>query len=315
MEIRDYLRILRRRAWIPLSLIVAMTLITGALTYLSKPTYTATTTMLVKNQGSGAGSALSFQEIATSNTVTLHVRSQLHLEKDVDSLVQQVTVTGGQNNLYRLTVTDVSADRAVSVANAYAQEAVRLYKQLAGGTVTGASAQDVQENQATYLSQYMAATNALVDFEQQHPDAVRAVAAAGVTGSSTSYTGSTAIDPGVRAEYRRLQLAEKASANAYSDFLSSVAKARVDEIVNARNIDARVVDEAAAKRITTGRYLNVIYAAALALVVGVALAFGVEYLDNSVREPEEVEQLVGWPVIGVIPRGNARTLRAAGEDP
>ena len=50
---------------------------------------------------------------------------------------------------------------------------------------------------------------------------------------------------------------------------------------------------------------------ALALVVGIAMIFAVEYLDNSIREPEEVEQLLGAPVVGIIPQANARTLRTA----
>ena len=55
----------------------------------------------------------------------------------------------------------------------------------------------------------------------------------------------------------------------------------------------------------------IFYAGALALVLGIGLVFALEYLDNSVREPEQVEELMGTPVIGVIPRGTARSLRQA----
>jgi capsular exopolysaccharide synthesis family protein len=55
----------------------------------------------------------------------------------------------------------------------------------------------------------------------------------------------------------------------------------------------------------------------LSLIVGlvgaVGMAFFVEYLDNTVRSPEDLEVKTGLPVIGVIPlaRGRGRTIEAA----
>jgi capsular polysaccharide biosynthesis protein len=59
------------------------------------------------------------------------------------------------------------------------------------------------------------------------------------------------------------------------------------------------------------RLLKVLYAIALALVVGIGIVFAVEYFDNSMRDPEEVEKLIGAPVVAVIPRATTRTLRTA----
>ena len=49
----------------------------------------------------------------------------------------------------------------------------------------------------------------------------------------------------------------------------------------------------------------------LALILGIGLVFALNYLDNTVRESEEAEEIVGAPVIGIIPRGTARTLKPA----
>src|ERR1700694_28900 len=77
MEIREYLRILRRRAWIPLLLMVATGISTALFTLSSKPTYTATATVLAKSQTGTTG--LSFQEVAASNSLMLRVRKDLAL--------------------------------------------------------------------------------------------------------------------------------------------------------------------------------------------------------------------------------------------
>jgi capsular exopolysaccharide synthesis family protein len=45
---------------------------------------------------------------------------------------------------------------------------------------------------------------------------------------------------------------------------------------------------------------NAIVAALLGLLVGLALAFGVERLDQNVREPEELEKIYGLPLLGVV---------------
>jgi succinoglycan biosynthesis transport protein ExoP len=62
---------------------------------------------------------------------------------------------------------------------------------------------------------------------------------------------------------------------------------------------------------------NVFLAALLGLVLGVVLAFGVERLDQSLREPEELESIYGLPLLGAVPDSSAlrrggRGLRAGG---
>jgi capsular polysaccharide biosynthesis protein len=55
----------------------------------------------------------------------------------------------------------------------------------------------------------------------------------------------------------------------------------------------------------------------VALVIGIALAFLIDYLDDRVRSKEDVEQLLQLPVYGQVPRvpsignGTARRSSAA----
>jgi capsular polysaccharide biosynthesis protein len=46
---------------------------------------------------------------------------------------------------------------------------------------------------------------------------------------------------------------------------------------------------------------NVVVALVVGVMLGVGLAFLLEYLDDSWRSPEEVEQLTGMPIYGIIP--------------
>ncbi|MFN3630219.1 MAG: polysaccharide biosynthesis tyrosine autokinase, partial [Casimicrobiaceae bacterium] len=49
----------------------------------------------------------------------------------------------------------------------------------------------------------------------------------------------------------------------------------------------------------------------LGLMAGLALAFVIEYMDDSIKFPDEVERFTGLPLIGVIPRVTTAKLTAA----
>ena len=57
---------------------------------------------------------------------------------------------------------------------------------------------------------------------------------------------------------------------------------------------------------------NLQIAAALGLVLGLGLAFFLEYLDDTLRHPEDMERLTHLPVLGVIPRIKAKKGRGGG---
>jgi capsular polysaccharide biosynthesis protein len=47
--------------------------------------------------------------------------------------------------------------------------------------------------------------------------------------------------------------------------------------------------------------LNMLIAFFIGLMVSVGIVFLLEYLDNTVKTQEDVEKLIGIPVIGIIP--------------
>lgn len=58
-----------------------------------------------------------------------------------------------------------------------------------------------------------------------------------------------------------------------------------------------------------------IMAAAVGLIIGVGLAFFIEYLDTSVKTLEDVERFLQIPVLAVVPKGIPILLKIGGEHP
>lgn len=90
-------------------------------------------------------------------------------------------------------------------------------------------------------------------------------------------------------------------ANALGDEFSD----RIDETSNNSNpITATLYDRAAVpdEPASPQPFRNGVLALILGLVFGVAVAFLLEYMDDSWHSPEEAEELVGAPVFGIVPR-------------
>jgi succinoglycan biosynthesis transport protein ExoP len=61
--------------------------------------------------------------------------------------------------------------------------------------------------------------------------------------------------------------------------------------------------------------LNLALGALVGLILGVGLAFFIEYLDTSVKTMEDVETLLGVPVLAIVPRGIRLLHDEAGDSP
>jgi capsular exopolysaccharide synthesis family protein len=61
--------------------------------------------------------------------------------------------------------------------------------------------------------------------------------------------------------------------------------------------------------------LNLMLGALVGLVLGIGLAFFIEYLDTSVKTMEDVESLLGVPVLAIIPQGIRLLHKEAGDSP
>jgi len=294
MELREYWRVFKRRAWIPILLLVATIATAGTLALLSKPEYKATATVSAKSVGTTtSGQTFSFPEVAVDNTVMAHVIQKLSLNETVDHLSSRINVSSGKSDAYTLSVTDPDPGQATNIANTVAQLAAIEYQTVNSDTSSSVFDSAVQNDRAAFLKQYQDAVTARVNFESQHPNA------------ANSRDGNIVIQDSL------LRAQEQAALGALNQFEAGTTTDTVNQLTGAHAFVANVVDQAAAKPDLSSRYLKVGYAAALALVLGIGLIYLLEYMDNSVREPEVAEEMVGAPVVGIIPRATAQTLRPA----
>jgi capsular polysaccharide biosynthesis protein len=90
-------------------------------------------------------------------------------------------------------------------------------------------------------------------------------------------------------------------ANAVGEVFSQ----RISEVSpSANSITATVWEQAAtpAEPVSPNPVRNGLLALALGLMLGVGLAFLLEYLDDTWHSPEEAEMISGVPTLGVIPK-------------
>ena len=296
MELREYWRVFKRRAWIPIVLLVVTVVTAGALAVLSKPSYVASATVQAKATGASGATAtqtLSFQEVAASDTLAIAVVKKLNLNMTPAELTKRIKVTAGHSDLYTVTITDSSGDAATAMANAVAQEAAQLYQEKNATASSTVFQANIEAARSDFLKRFSDADRALLTFENQNPKL------------------ASSSDVALVTQYHQLQLDEQAASAAYQAFEQQTTADTVQALSQANNFTASVLDPAVAKPDTSSRYLKIAYAAALALLLGIGLIYLLEYMDNSIREPEGVEEMVGSPVIGIIPKATPQTLRPA----
>src|SRR5919204_4022108 len=215
MELREYWRVFKRRAWIPILLLIVTVATASALSFLSKPEYAATATVTAKTTGTTAANTVAFPDVATGGTVLSAVIQKLNLSMTADELSNQVKVSSGKNNVYKVTVTDPDADRAATLANTLAQQAADQY--IVANADPGSSAFDdsVAKARQIYLKRYLDAATAMITFNRQHPNALNSA------------------DIGIASQAMQLKVAEEAAASAYQDFESQTTNNDVNQIAQA----------------------------------------------------------------------------------
>src|SRR5262249_6986703 len=84
-----------------------------------------------------------------------------------------------------------------------------------------------------------------------------------------------------------------------------------------KNSMVAIVDKAmpGLRPVRPNKVLNITLGVIIGLVVGVGLAFFIEYLDTSVKTIDDVERSLGSPVLGVIPQNVGILLNEGAESP
>ena len=102
-------------------------------------------------------------------------------------------------------------------------------------------------------------------------------------------------------QYNILKREADTNKELYKGLLQRMKEAGVSAGIMASNI--QIVDQAElpTKPYKPNKRLNLLLAAVVGLFLGVGLAFFFEYLDNTVKTPEDIEQLIRLPSFGMVP--------------
>ena len=88
------------------------------------------------------------------------------------------------------------------------------------------------------------------------------------------------------------------------DIANSVARVFINEIQELMDMDnVRIIDEAREQSspVKPNVKLNIAIFLILGLMLGIGLAFIIELLDKTIKDPDDIEKQLGLPVLGVIP--------------
>ena len=102
-------------------------------------------------------------------------------------------------------------------------------------------------------------------------------------------------------QYNILKREADTNRDLYNGLLQRMKEAGVSAGITASNI--QIVDgaELPTKPFKPNKRLNLLLASVVGLFLGLGLAFFFEYLDNTIKTPEDVEQLIQLPSFGMIP--------------
>lgn len=302
MEFNQYLRILLKRWWLILLLLLVG--VSSALYYTSRqaPIYRSTVTLLLSpaaSQDSLLPQYLSDRTSQLAQTYTRYLRTrtfaELVIEREAlsisaDELVASVearVVEGTQ--FFEITASGSTPERAQQlasvIANNFIEENLAQQRDQLAAVQSASESGAMQallreklERERQYYEQQVAALREQADLiREQPPSSARDEVLADVQEQLSSY------------EDRLLTI--------MSDQISLQPQIPNNTINTVSVIEPATLPTGP---VNTRRVQDVLFALLASLTVGVILAFALEYLDYTVKGPEELEMLMGQPPIGIL---------------
>ena len=88
--------------------------------------------------------------------------------------------------------------------------------------------------------------------------------------------------------------------------IPNVFTKEVKRITKANSVE--VIDKAIAPEnpIKPNKVMNIAIAAVLGIMIGLFIAFVLEYMDNKIKTPQDIEKHIGLPILGVVPNENMK---------
>jgi capsular exopolysaccharide synthesis family protein len=281
MEIRQYAALIRKWIW----LIILLGLVAGGAAYLvsrgSTPVYEASATLMV-NQAANPTTVTGYSDILTSERLARTYANLLTSRPVMDETARRlgitpkllagtVTVTPVRDTqLLEIKVEGIIPELTAQIANTLPAVFVERNAEMQLGRVTESKIKLEQEIASTEKD--------LADTQQQ----LKTV---------TDDTQRTRLETSL-AQYR----------NTYSTLVASYQQVKLAEAQATNNI---VVAEPAAipeRPIRPRTSTNVMLAVVIGALLGLGIVFLVEYLDDTVKTPDDISRITGLSTLGAIAR-------------
>lgn len=290
MDLRQYFVLIRKWLWL---VILCAVLVGAAAFFLSRrqtPVYQATSTVLINQARSTTGDT-TYQDIITSERIA---RTYAQLLQDYPTLDQAtaemglgptfadfqrifalgVTVTPVRDTqLLQLTVESNNAEIAARLANTLPQVFARM-------------------NQ-TQQSQRYADTRGQLQEELADVDAEMAQA-------QEALQALVVDDPANTAEVARLESVIRRLETSSSTLLRSMEELRLAEVQARDDIVLVTPAQVPAGPIRPRVLYNTLLAIIVGAMLGLGVAFLIEYFDDTVKNPEDVRQVTGLTTLGGV---------------
>ncbi|MFB0536208.1 MAG: polysaccharide biosynthesis tyrosine autokinase, partial [Anaerolineae bacterium] len=287
MELKQYAAIIWKWSW----LIVMSTFLSAAtalaVSWIMPPIYQASTTLLVSQASNPAVPvyqdiltserlARTYQELLQKRPVLDKVISDLNLEVMPSELAEQMDVQLVRDTqLIELKVEDADPYLAMRLANKIPEIFVEQNEQMQ--LARFAASKDSLQAQLTTLESDIQTTQQAIDALRNSKDADAM-------------------------ELSRLEANLSQLRTSYSGLLQSYEEIRLAE---AQSLDNVVVVEPAEwpeKPVRPRKLMNTLLAAALGCMLAVGGAFLIDYLDDTIKSPDDVVQALGLSPLGAISR-------------
>jgi non-specific protein-tyrosine kinase len=279
MELRQYLSVLRKWFW----LMIVCSLLAGGLAFAfsrnSTPVYQASATLMV-NQASNPATAAAYSDILTSERLARTYASLLvsrpvleetarRLGVDVGALQGTISVTPvRETQLLEIRVQGPNPDLVAQVANELPQVFIDRNRELQLGRVSESKAN--LERELSNIEADLARTQTVLN---------------------------TTTDDAQRS---RLETSLAQYRSTYSTLVTSFQQVKLAEAQATNNLVVAESAEVPQKPIRPRPLVTGLLAAILGAMIAVGAAYVIEYLDDTIKTPDDVTRVSGLPTLGAI---------------
>jgi non-specific protein-tyrosine kinase len=323
MELLQYWHIIRKRLW--LIIILMLVAVSGTWYYLQQqiPQYTASTTLFINPRQVSPllpGGAEGFAIAGGSNTVVVLANTYdvlLETRSFLREVIEEVGMTISTEDMeevlsseyipetqfYRISATHPDPETAQEIANVAAQILIasEIERNQDEQAQVEASQGTLAEQQA--MSELHALLQAELDYYNDRiddaEDQLRQLQQAPTTADDTEDTAAL-ITRLESLRYSRIDVQARIAALEHD---MAELSASSEPIATAVVVDAAVLpDEPDSLQVVQ----SIILALLVAALLGSGIAFLIEYLDFTIKNPETLEQLYQMPVLGTIQSSKAK---------